>query len=64
MNSSMIMNALLLGALCYFLRGKVPYIGNLPGDFFINVGNLRLFLPLASAFLLSFIFSFVKGFLG
>ena len=64
MNSSMIMYALFLGVLCYFLRGKIPLIGNLPGDFSINMGDFRLFLPLTSSLLLSFIISFVKDILG
>ena len=39
------------------LRGKVPYIGHLPGDFEFYGSNFHFYFPLASALLVSFLLS-------
>jgi hypothetical protein len=52
---------LIVLAICWFLRDKVPYIGKLPGDIFLELGNLRLFLPITSGLLLSLAWSFLRS---
>jgi hypothetical protein len=37
------------------LGGKIPGLGRLPGDFVIERGNFRLYLPLATSILLSLV---------
>jgi hypothetical protein len=38
---------------------KIPVIGKLPGDFVFQIGNVKVFAPLATCLLLSLIISFV-----
>jgi uncharacterized protein HemY len=37
------------------LSGKVPWIGRLPGDIYIERGNFRFYFPLATSILASII---------
>jgi len=37
--------------------GKVPWLGRLPGDIFIERGNWRLYAPLGTSVLLSVVLS-------
>ena len=37
------------------LSGKVPWIGRLPGDIYIERGNFRFYFPLATSILVSLI---------
>jgi Protein of unknown function (DUF2905) len=37
------------------LSGKVPWIGRLPGDIYIERGNFRFYFPLATSILVSII---------
>ena len=37
------------------LGGKIPGLGRLPGDIVVERGNFRLYVPLATSFLLSVI---------
>jgi hypothetical protein len=52
---------MLLGLLVFLagagliLAGKVPWIGRLPGDVVIERERLRLFLPLGTCLLVSFV---------
>ncbi len=62
MNQNLILHGLVILLLCWFLKDKVPYIGNLPGDFYLQFGNVQLFLPLASGLLLSLVFSMLRWF--
>jgi hypothetical protein len=41
------------------LLSKVPRIGRLPGDIYIERGNWRFYFPLATSILLSLILSFI-----
>ncbi len=51
---------LLLGT----IAGKVPWIGRLPGDIYIQRGNRTFYFPLATSLLLSLILTLVLTFLG
>ncbi|MBO8128696.1 MAG: DUF2905 domain-containing protein [Peptococcaceae bacterium] len=44
----------IIGGLVY-LGGKIPGIGRLPGDIFIQRGNFTFYFPLATGILLSII---------
>jgi hypothetical protein len=39
------------------LGGRIPGLGRLPGDFVLERGNFRLYLPLATSLLLSLLLS-------
>ena len=41
------------------LSGKVPWIGRLPGDIYIQRGNWSLYFPLATSILLSIILTLI-----
>jgi hypothetical protein len=47
-----------LGALLFF-GGKIPGIGRLPGDIFVQRGNFTFYFPLMTAILLSIILTVV-----
>jgi hypothetical protein len=47
----------LLIGLVLMLAGKLPWIGKLPGDIVVQRGNVRLYIPLATSFLLSLVLS-------
>lgn len=54
----MILGAVLLalGGL-FALGGKIPWIGRLPGDIYIQRKNFTLFFPLATCILISLVLS-------
>jgi Protein of unknown function (DUF2905) len=41
------------------LSGKVPWIGRLPGDIYIERGNFRFYFPLATSILASIVLTLV-----
>ena len=41
------------------LGGKVPWIGNLPGDFFVKTERFRFYFPLGTSLLISALLSLV-----
>lgn len=49
---------ILLGVLLIF-RDKIPFIGNLPGDIFIQKGNFRFFFPVVTCLMISVLLTFV-----
>ncbi len=49
---------LVLGALIWFM-GKVPFLGNLPGDIRMQRGNVSCFFPLTTMILLSVLLTLV-----
>ena len=53
---------LVLGAL-FWLGGKVPGIGKLPGDIIVKRGNFTFYFPLATCILLSIILSAILALL-
>jgi hypothetical protein len=63
LNQNWVFHGLIIFALCWFLRDRVPYIGRLPGDFDVVFGNVRLFLPIVSGLLLSLAWSVIRGML-
>ncbi|MDD4909814.1 MAG: DUF2905 domain-containing protein [Candidatus Omnitrophica bacterium] len=54
------MGALLIlaGAVFYFI-GKVPYVGRLPGDIYIQRKNFTFYFPLTTSIIVSIIISFI-----
>jgi len=46
------------------LTGKVPWIGRLPGDIYIERGNWNFYFPLATSILLSIILTLIFSFFG
>lgn len=44
------------------LSGKVPWIGRLPGDIYIERGNFRFYFPLATSILASIVLTLVLAF--
>lgn len=50
---------LILAGLVIMLAGKIPYLGKLPGDFFIQKKNFHFFFPLTTSILLSLLFSLI-----
>ena len=57
-----ILGAVLLLASSF--SGKVPWIGRLPGDVYIERGNLRFYFPLATSILVSIILTLILTFIG
>ena len=41
------------------VSGKVPWIGRLPGDIYIERGNFRFYFPLATSILLSIVLTVI-----
>ncbi len=50
-----------VGGLLLFI-GKIPYIGKLPGDIFIQRRNFTFYFPLATSILLSIILTLLFSF--
>jgi uncharacterized protein HemY len=46
------------------LSGKVPWLGRLPGDIYIDRGNWKLYFPLTTFLLISVIVSLLLYFFG
>jgi hypothetical protein len=58
---------LLLGGALWLLgnlSGKVPWIGRLPGDIYIQRGNWSFYFPLATSILISLILTLIFSLLG
>ncbi|HKZ05839.1 MAG TPA: DUF2905 domain-containing protein [Methylomirabilota bacterium] len=52
----------ILGGLLLFgssVSGKVPWIGRLPGDIYIERGNFRFYFPLATSIVLSIVLTVI-----
>jgi hypothetical protein len=47
-----------LGVVFLFAE-KIPFVGKLPGDFAFQVGNVKVFAPLATCLILSLIISLI-----
>jgi hypothetical protein len=60
----MIGGALLFGLGAFFwLGGKIPGLGRLPGDIVIKRGNFTVYFPLATCILLSVVLSLILAWL-
>ena len=44
--------------------GKVPWIGRLPGDIYIERGNFRFYFPLATSLLVSIVLTLILMLIG
>jgi predicted phosphohydrolase len=58
---------LLLGGTLWLLgnlSGKVPWIGRLPGDIYIQRGNWKFYFPLATSIVISIILTLIVSFIG
>jgi len=60
----LIMFGLILAAVggLFLIVGRVPYIGRLPGDIYIQRKNFTFYFPLATSILLSIILSLLLSF--
>lgn len=45
--------------LLFYLAGKIPFLGRLPGDIYIQKKNFVFYLPLATCVLLSLLISLI-----
>jgi hypothetical protein len=57
----------ILGGLLLFtghLSGKVPWLGRLPGDIYVERGNWRFYFPLGTCILVSILLSVLFALLG
>ncbi|MFP3880292.1 MAG: DUF2905 domain-containing protein [Dehalococcoidia bacterium] len=52
---------LVLGLLFIFWQ-RIPLLGRLPGDIFVQNGNLRLFLPIATCVVISIVLTIILNF--
>jgi len=43
----------------FVLAPKLPFLGRLPGDIFIETGNTKIFAPIATSLLLSLVLTIV-----
>lgn len=50
--------AFLLGAILFF-GGKIPFMGRLPGDFYLKRDNFTFYFPLATGILISIILTVI-----
>jgi hypothetical protein len=48
----------------FLLSGRIPWIGRLPGDLFIQRKNFTFYFPIATSILLSIIISLILWFAG
>ncbi|HNP94339.1 MAG TPA: DUF2905 domain-containing protein [Cyclobacteriaceae bacterium] len=51
--------ALILVGLAISYGSRIPFLGKLPGDIFIERGNTRIFIPITTSILLSLLISLV-----
>jgi hypothetical protein len=47
-----------VGLLLFFMH-KIPFLGKLPGDIYIQRKNFTFYFPLATSILVSFVLSFI-----
>ena len=59
MNTFTIYLFLLVVAALYWLRTKLPWLANLPGDLIIPVGKVHVVIPLATCFIASVIVTII-----
>ena len=52
---------LALGLLFIFWQ-RIPFLGKLPGDIFLQKGNLRLFFPIATCVIISIVLTIILNF--
>lgn len=41
------------------VMGRIPFIGRLPGDFYIQKGNFTFYIPLTTSILISLLLTFL-----
>ena len=49
---------ILIGLLMNYAH-KIPFLGKLPGDIFIDKGNVKIYIPIATSILISVLLSLV-----
>ena len=54
--------ALVILGLIFSLGGKIPWLGNLPGDIYIQRGRFTFYFPLATCLLISVMITLVLYF--
>ena len=61
MNQNAIIQGLIILLVVLVLKDRVSYVGYLPGDLNLNLGSLRLYIPLASGLLVGLTLSLLQG---
>ena len=46
------------------LSGKVPWLGRLPGDIYVDRGNWKFYFPLTTSIIISIVLTLIFSFLG
>jgi hypothetical protein len=46
------------------LSGKVPWLGRLPGDIYVERGNWKFYFPLGTSILISIVLTLILSLLG
>jgi hypothetical protein len=47
-----------LGLLLFFWQ-RIPFLGKLPGDIFVNKGNFQFFFPIATCIVISIVLTII-----
>lgn len=55
---------LVIFGIILFFSPKIPYLGKLPGDIFIQRRNFTFYFPLATSLIISILLSLLLWFLG
>lgn len=55
---------LVLIGTCFLIGNKIPFLGKLPGDIFIEKKNFSFYLPIATCLIISATLSFIFWLLG
>jgi len=50
---------LIIFGLIFTFWSRIPFLGNLPGDFSVQRGNISFFFPLATSLVISLILTFI-----
>jgi hypothetical protein len=55
---------IVVAGLVLMLVGRVPFLGRLPGDIYVQRGNWTFYFPLATSIVLSVVLSLLLYFIG
>ncbi len=50
---------LIVAGIVIHYSGRIPFLGKLPGDFYFERGNFKVYFPLATSIVLSVIISLI-----
>jgi hypothetical protein len=61
MGNKTIFYGIVIFLVVWMLKDRVPYIGNLPGDFLLRFRSVHLFIPFTSCLLVGLGISLLRG---